>query len=173
MRPLIRPTTILLHVRGRANSYPQTHSLNHGSLTNRLPEEKGFRFHFTNRTCTFKNARFSPAVGSGVRDSFHGQWRTSHQVPTPSSPSQSDKGWLSRGCFLEEEKKKMKWGWGGGRCQKSETKKLRHDSKPGCGVARRPGAAAGRRAPTWQGPRRGARSLCLPPGTQAPPPRAP
>lgn len=62
----------------------------------------------------------------------------------------------TRGGFQEDafwrKKKKMKWGWGGGRCQKSETKKLRHDSKPGCGVARRPGAAAGRRASTWQGP---------------------
>lgn len=67
----------------------------------------------------------------------------------------------------------MKWGWGGGRCQKSETKRLRHDSKPGCGVARRPGAASGSCASTWQGPRRGARFLCLPPGARAPPQRAP
>ena len=79
----------------------------------------------------------------------------------------------TRGGFREDafwrKKKKMKWGWGGGRCQKSETKKLRHDSRPGCGVARRPGAAAGSRASTWQGPRRGARFLSLPSGAWASP----
>ena len=56
---------------------------------------------------------------------------------------------------------------------KNQKQKTRRDSKPGCGVARRPGAAAGSRASTWQGPRRGARFPCLPPGARAPPRRAP
>lgn len=43
-------------------------------------------------------------------------------------------------------------GAGWGRCQKSETKNLRHDSNRGGGVARRPGAAAGSGLSTWHHP---------------------
>ena len=112
------------------------------------PEEKGFHCHFTHQTCSLRKARFEPVVDRGVRDGFRSKMRAAIQDWPHLAPHKAP-----REGFQEDSiggKKEVGVGWG--RCQKSEAKNLRHNSKRGCGVARRPGAAAGSGLSTWHRP---------------------
>lgn len=137
-------------------SCPQAHYLDKSSL-GRLPEEKGFHCHFRNQSGSFKKGRFYLVVDEGVRHSFHSQMRAAFQDWCCLAPHKATGGLCQEDLIWT----KNEAGWG--ELSKIRNKKLRHKSKPGWGVARRPGAAARNSAFHLASPPVMAAILCLAP----------
>lgn len=93
-----------------------------------------------NQSGSFKKGRFYLVVDEGVRHSFHSQMRAAFQDWCCLAPHKATRG------LCQEDLIWTKNEAGLGELSKIRNKKLRHKSKPGWGVARRPGAAAGNSA---------------------------